>query len=78
MDSQFTFASRDDLWRLENDMKAFHATQAEYADRLLRLERRQDDDTRLKSVWGNSSPFSGTLNGTPQQGLFSSSIFRIH
>ena len=69
MDSQFTFASRDDLWRLENDMKAFYATQSEHADRLLRLERRQDDDIRLKSVWGNSSPFPGTLNGTPQQGL---------
>ena len=78
MDSQFTFASRDDLWRLENDMKAFYATQSEHTDRLLRLERRQDDDTRLKSVWGNSSPFPGTLNGTPQQGLCTPSSVYFH
>jgi hypothetical protein len=68
MDPQFPFASRDELWRLQADMKSLFATHSEHTDRLLRLERRQEDDNRLKSVWGTSSPFPGILNGTPQQG----------
>ena len=68
MDSQFPFPSRDDLWQIQTDMKTVYATQAEHSDRILRLERRQDDDSRLKSVWGNSSPFPGILNETSQQG----------
>ena len=67
MDAQFGLASRDDLWRLQNEMKNVYATQAEHADRLMRLERRQDDD-RVKSVWGTHSPFPSILGGTPQQG----------
>lgn len=70
MEPQFGLASRDDLWRLQNEMKNVYATQAEHADRLMRLERRQDDDTRLKSVWGGQSPFTSILNGTPQQGIY--------
>ncbi|KAH0565593.1 hypothetical protein GP486_001008 [Trichoglossum hirsutum] len=42
-------------------MKNVQLVQAEHADRLLRLERRQDDDARLKSVWGTSSPFPTLL-----------------
>ncbi len=68
MDPQSAIASRDDIWRLQTDMKTVHTTQAEHADRLLRLERRQDDDARMKSVWGHSSPFPSILSGTPQQG----------
>lgn len=69
MDGQFGLASREDIWRLQNEMKNVYATQAEHADRLMRLERRQDDDVRVKSVWGTQSPFpSNNLNGTPQQG----------
>lgn len=68
MDPQFGLASKDDLWRLQNEMKNVYATQAEHADRLMRLEQRQDSDTRLKSVWGSQSPFPSVLNGTPQQG----------
>ncbi|MCJ1400957.1 hypothetical protein MMC11_004168 [Xylographa trunciseda] len=67
MDSQFAFASRDDLWRLQNEMKSVYATQSEHSDRLVRLERRLDEDTRMKSVWGTSSPFPSILGGTPQQ-----------
>ncbi|MCJ1358767.1 MAG: hypothetical protein MMC33_008767 [Icmadophila ericetorum] len=67
MDSQLCFASRDDLWRLQSEMKAVSMTQAEHSERLARLERRQDEDARLKSVWGTSSPFPGILSGTPQQ-----------
>lgn len=70
MDSQLVLASKEDFWRLQNEMKNVYATQAEHSDRLTRLERRQDDDSRLKSVWGGQSPFPGILGGTPQQGLF--------
>ena len=69
MDGQFGLASREDFWRLQNEMKNVYATQAEHSDRLNRLERRYDDDARVKSVWGSSSPFPGILNGTPQQGM---------
>lgn len=69
MDPQFGLASKDDLWRLQNEMKNVYATQAEHADRLMRLEQRADSDTRLKSVWGSQSPFNSGLNGTPQQGM---------
>lgn len=68
MDPQSLAASKDDLWRLQNEMKNVYATQAEHADRLMRLEQRQDSDTRLKSVWGGQSPFPSGLNGIPQQG----------
>ncbi|KAL8927518.1 MAG: hypothetical protein Q9208_002323 [Pyrenodesmia sp. 3 TL-2023] len=67
MDSQSRLASREDVWRLQNEMKNVYATQAEHADRLARLERHQIDDSRVKSVWGNQSPFPSILNGTPQQ-----------
>lgn len=68
METQFTFVSREDIWRLHADMKNVYAVQAEHADRLLRLEKRQDDEMRLKSVWGTSSPFPTALTGTPHQG----------
>ncbi|KAL8943500.1 MAG: hypothetical protein Q9216_001035 [Gyalolechia sp. 2 TL-2023] len=71
MDPQSHLASREDVWRLQNnlqiEMKNVHATQAEHADRLARLERQYTEDSRAKSVWGNQSPFPSVLNGTPQQ-----------
>ena len=75
MDPQFAFASSADIWRLQDEMKNVYATQAEHSDRLLRLERRQDDDSRVRSVWGNSSPFPSILSGTPQQGKYTRLIF---
>lgn len=71
MDPHFALASKDDVWRLQNEMKNVYATQAEHADRLARLEQqRQDGEGRLKSPWGTTShsPFQGPLNGTSQQG----------
>ena len=41
---------------------------ADLADRVARLERKHEDDSRLKNVWGTSSPFPSVLGGTPQQG----------
>lgn len=64
MDPQYGLASKDDLWRLQTEMRNVHATQAEHADRLMRLEQRQD----TKSAWGTQSPFPSAMNGTPQQG----------
>ncbi|KAF4314344.1 hypothetical protein GTA08_BOTSDO00924 [Botryosphaeria dothidea] len=68
MDPQsVSFTPRDDIWRIHSDMLRVQQTQAEHADRLARLERRQDEDARVKSVWGTSSPFPSVLGGTPQQ-----------
>lgn len=62
------FQPRDDIWRMQDDMLRIHQTQAELADRVSRLERRNEDDSRLKNVWGGASPFPSVLGGTPQQG----------
>jgi hypothetical protein len=43
-------------------------TVVDHSERLARLERQRDEDARLKSVWGTSSPFPSVLSGTPQQG----------
>jgi hypothetical protein len=71
MDSQYAFASKNDMWRMQEEMKEIYATQADHADRLLRLERRGEVDTRMKSVWGPQSPFPGILGGTSHQGTYS-------
>ena len=76
MDPQYGLASKDDLWRLQNEMKNVYATQAEHADRLMRIEQRQDGDSRMKSVWGSQSPFPSVMNGTPQQGKRHDSLRR--
>ncbi|KAF2434406.1 hypothetical protein EJ08DRAFT_605701 [Tothia fuscella] len=67
--ASFTPTHRDDVWRFQADMLRVQQTQADHSERLSRLERRQDDDARMKSVWGTSSPFPSVLSGgTPQQG----------
>jgi len=63
MDAQYPFASREDIWRVLEEVKDLQATQIEHGERIARLERRRDDDARLKSVWGPLSPFPGTLSG---------------
>jgi ubiquitin carboxyl-terminal hydrolase 4/11/15 len=68
MEAQFAFASRDDLWRLQNEIKGVYTMQTEHSERISRLERRQEEDSRLRSVWGSGSPFPSILGGTPQQG----------
>lgn len=69
MDLQSGLASKQDLDYVQIQMKNVYATQAEHADRLMRLEQRQDSDSRLKSPWGSQSPFPGLLNGTSQHGM---------
>jgi ubiquitin carboxyl-terminal hydrolase 4/11/15 len=69
MDPQsVAFMPRDELWRINSEMSRLQQTQHEHAERLSRVERRQDEDiSRTKSLWGSQSPFPGILAGTPQQ-----------
>ncbi|GAB7360331.1 hypothetical protein MBLNU230_g8085t1 [Neophaeotheca triangularis] len=60
-------SSNHDIWRLQGDVGRVQQVQAEHSERLARVERKLDDDARMKSVWGNTSPFPGVLSGTPQQ-----------
>jgi ubiquitin carboxyl-terminal hydrolase 4/11/15 len=62
------FMPRDELWRINSEMSRLQQIQHEHAERLSRVERRQDEDiSRTKSLWGSQSPFPGILAGTPQQ-----------
>ncbi|KAL2872570.1 uncharacterized protein BJX67DRAFT_12911 [Aspergillus lucknowensis] len=73
MDAQYPFASRDDIWRVFEELKELHAAQFEQAERIARLERRRDEDARLKSVWGPLSPFPSSVGGTvPTDPMFHS------
>lgn len=49
------------------EVKQVQIVQANHAERLIRLERRQTEDAAIKSVW-NPSPFPSVLGGTPQHG----------
>lgn len=69
MDAQYPFASRDDIWRVFDELKDLHAAQSEQAERLGRLERRKDEDARLRSVWGPLSPFPTTIGATVAAGM---------
>jgi hypothetical protein len=69
MDAQYPFASRDDIWRVFEELKELHATQFEQAERIARLERRRDEDARLKSVWGPLSPFPSSVGGAVPTGM---------
>lgn len=62
------YSSNNETWRLQSDLVRVQQLQAEHGERIARLERRQEDDARMKSVWGQSSPFPSVLSGTPQQG----------
>ncbi|KAL4785795.1 hypothetical protein BJX76DRAFT_161758 [Aspergillus varians] len=73
MDAQYPFASRDDIWRVFEELKELHATQFEQGERISRLERRRDEDARLKSVWGPLSPFPSSVGGSvPTEPVFQS------
>ncbi|EME84279.1 uncharacterized protein MYCFIDRAFT_202962 [Pseudocercospora fijiensis CIRAD86] len=65
-----SYNSSNENWRLQGDITRVQQIQAEHAERIARLERRQEDDARMKSVWGNQSPFPSVLSGTPQHGTY--------
>lgn len=58
--------SREDLYNLQMEMKQVQYAQSNHAERILRLEKRQADDSAIKSAW--NSPFPGVLASTPQHG----------
>lgn len=62
------YSTNSDTWRVQENLTRLQQISSEHADRIARLERRQDEDARVKSVWGASSPFPSVLSGTPQQG----------
>jgi len=62
-----SYATKDEFWRLQEALNELSANQAQYSDRIMRLERRNDDSTRVRSVWGPASPFHGGL-GSSQHG----------
>lgn len=68
MDAQYPFASRDDIWRVFDELKELHAAQSEQAERLARLERRKEEDARLRSVWGPLSPFPTPIGAAVSAG----------
>ena len=51
------FASKDDLWRLQETLNDLSATQALHSDRIMRLEQKTLEGSRSRSLWGSSSPF---------------------
>lgn len=69
MDHRFPI-TRDDLLNIQMDLKQIQLVQSNQGERLVRLERRQEQDASLKSVW-QQHPFPGVLAGTPQQGNIS-------
>lgn len=66
MDAQYPFASREDIWRVFEEVKELYATQLEHSERIARLEKQKDDDTRLRNLWGPLSPFPNSVNGPVQ------------
>lgn len=69
MDAQYPFASRDDIWRVLDELKELQEAQYEQAERITRLERRRDEDARMKSVWGPLSPFPSSVAGPIPTGM---------
>ncbi|KAJ5485638.1 hypothetical protein N7539_005626 [Penicillium diatomitis] len=64
MDAQYPFATRDDLWRVFNELKGLHVRQFEQSERIARLERDREEHTRLKNVWASSlSPLHSAASG---------------
>ncbi|KAK5174695.1 uncharacterized protein LTR77_001777 [Saxophila tyrrhenica] len=63
------YSSNNDTWRLQTDVARVQQVQAEHTERIARLEKKHEEDARMKSVWGSNSPFPSVLSGgTPQQG----------
>lgn len=61
------FATRDELWRIQETLSELSATQAVHSDRIMRLEQKTSDGSRSRTLWGASSPFAGGL-GSSQHG----------
>ncbi len=66
MDPRFLAATREELHNVQMDLRQLQTMQNHHAERLLKLEKRQQEDAAVKSVW--NSPFPTALSGTPQHG----------
>lgn len=77
MDAQYPFASREDIWRVFEEVKDLYSTQLEHGERIARLERRREDDARLKSVWGPISQFPSTMSGPLTGMIFLGSLYNF-
>ncbi|KIV90039.1 hypothetical protein PV10_07385 [Exophiala mesophila] len=65
MESTQGFATRDELWRIQETLNDLSSTQAHHADRIMRLEQKALDGSRsTRSLWGAASPFPGTLSSS--------------
>ncbi|ERF77238.1 hypothetical protein EPUS_05807 [Endocarpon pusillum Z07020] len=67
MESQFPVATREELWRLQEEIKDLFVTQGQHSERIMRLEKRRDEDTRVKNVWGPVSPYPSSFGNSAQQ-----------
>ncbi|RMZ82175.1 hypothetical protein DV738_g1717, partial [Chaetothyriales sp. CBS 135597] len=58
-----SFATRDELWQIQDTITQLSSTQASHTDRLVRIESmlKIEDTSRTKNVWGPSSPFPSIL-----------------
>ncbi|KAK2874962.1 hypothetical protein FQN49_001913 [Arthroderma sp. PD_2] len=70
MDAQYPFATREDIWRVHEEVKDLCATQAEHAERLSKLERRKEDDAKMKSLWSPFSPIPSSASHGNQETVF--------
>ncbi|RMZ92366.1 hypothetical protein DV736_g368, partial [Chaetothyriales sp. CBS 134916] len=57
------FATRDELWQIQDTITQLSSTQASHTDRLVRIESmlKIEDTSRTKNAWGPSSPFPSML-----------------
>ncbi|EFQ99193.1 hypothetical protein MGYG_02207 [Nannizzia gypsea CBS 118893] len=70
MDAQYPFATREDIWRVHEEVKDLCATQAEHAERLAKLERRKEDDAKMKSLWSPFSPIPSSAGHGNHDAVF--------
>ncbi|KAK5078801.1 hypothetical protein LTR64_002783 [Lithohypha guttulata] len=59
-----SFATREEIWRLQSAIDGLSTTQTQHAERIMRLEKRTEDGGRSKSLWGPSSPFPSGLSSS--------------
>lgn len=74
MDTTQGFATRDELWRLQETLNELSATQVNHSDRIMRLEQKTPEGSRGRNLWGSSSPFTGAL-GSSHHGMNQSHTF---
>jgi hypothetical protein len=61
-----SFATKDELWRIQESLTELSATQVQHTEKIMRIEKKLDDGTKPRNVWGPASPFPGILGSTHQ------------